>query len=589
MDYRIDYSPPGRDLKLGKSSGIQWNLSIPDDVMRSRSEYIFLLDPMLDYDSVASMVMDRYGNLSCRFCYSPLVRDGKNGSGTVEFLCRKCRRKMSLYNAFELITFRYRKELTAFLSYIHCSSSGGSASLYGLGKDLFNEMRMSLPEIHYSRKGEPDTILYDGTEYGIVTIDMMYKGHRGLMLGVSGDLKFGNFGNEDSGDGLDEFFSTLEAQIHTDRIIFLMDMKMSVAHKILDKWKDRAIIILQSHRTWGDVFVYFHREEWFTLHLRTDAFSTVSVKRDESSLLPPGIMELFSGLKGVTHRNPMRRMSEDEIRRIAHDCMDQVRSVDWNVRGRVDFVMASKLRDLNAALKELRRRKSDTGSLVDEIENILSDIKEAYRRRINRSVKKKIVNAWKSFSMLKGQINDLSMALLGEGIKDKAGSGKISDRNVRMSDPPRLVYKGPVDNGPSEMKWITDLLYNIFSGKEITTNACEGTFGNMGTLIRSGRSILLERALTKNMLYSGSATETVSWFNENYPMNDMGRRAERNHRRKLIVGRSYKITYQDRSTVKTERIIDVRERKRKYIIAYCHLRNAVRTFKRSRIKTIELV
>ena len=589
MDYRIDYTPPERHLDIGRSPGIQWNLGISDEGMRTRSEYIFRMDPMLGYDAIASMIMEKYGNFSCRFCYSPLVMDGTNGSGTREFLCRKCSRKMSLYNTFELVTFRYRKELTAFLSYIHCNSSDGSASLYGLGKDLFNEMRMSLPEIHYSRKGEPDTIRYDGTEYGIVTIDMMYKGHKGLMLGVSGDLKFGNLGNEDSGDGMDEFFSTLEAQIHTDRIIFLMDMKMSVARKILDKWKDRAIIILQSHRTWGDVFVYFHREEWFTLHLRTDAFSTVSVKRDESSLLPPGVMELFSGLKGVTHRSPMRRMSDDEIRKIAHDCMDQVRIVDWNVKGRVDFVMASKLRDLNAALKELKRRKSDTGSLVDEIENILSSIRETYRRRINRTVKKKIVNAWKSFSMLKGQVNDLSLALLGEGIKENPGSGKISDRNVRMSEPPRLVYRGPANNGPEEMKWITGLLYRMFSGKEITTNACEGTFGNMGTLIRSGRSILLERALTKNMLHSGSAEETISWFNENYPMNDMGRRAKRNHRRKLIVGRSYRITYQDRSTVKTERIIDIRERKRKYITAYCHLRNAVRTFKRSRIKSIELV
>ena len=48
--------------------------------------------------------------------------------------------------------------------------------------------------------------------------------------------------------------------------------------------------------------------------------------------------------------------------------------------------------------------------------------------------------------------------------------------------------------------------------------------------VPSGRSILLERALTKNMLQSGSPKETVSWFNENYPMNDMGRRAERGHR-----------------------------------------------------------
>ena len=179
------------------------------------------------------------------------------------------------------------------------------------------------------------------------------------------------------------------------------------------------------------------------------------------------------------------------------------------------------------------------------------------------------------------------MALLGEGIKDNLRSGKISYRKVRISDPPKLLYKGPANNGPEETKWITGLLYSMFSGNEIKTNACKGTFGNMGTLIGSGRSILLERTLKKNMLHSGSAMETISWFNENYQMNDMGRRAKRNHRRKIIVGKSYKITCLDRGTVKTERIIDVRERKRKYITAYCHLRNAVRTFKRSRIKSIE--
>ena len=161
MDYRIDYSPPKRHLDIGRSSGMPWNLSIPDKGMRTRSEYIFRMDPMLGYDVIASMIMEKYGNFSCRFCYSPLVMDGTNGSRTREFLCRKCSRKMSLYNTFELVALRYRKELTAFLSYIHCSSSEGSASLYGLGKDLFNEMRMSLPEIHYSRKGEPDTIIYD--------------------------------------------------------------------------------------------------------------------------------------------------------------------------------------------------------------------------------------------------------------------------------------------------------------------------------------------------------------------------------------------------------------------------------------------
>jgi hypothetical protein len=121
----------------------------------------------------------------------------------------------------------------------------------------------------------------------------------------------------------------------------------------------------------------------------------------------------------------------------------------------------------------------------------------------------------------------------------------------------------------------------MFSGKGITTNACEGTFGNMGTLIRSGRSILLERKLTKNILRSGSAEEMVSWFNGSYPMNYMGRRAKRNYRRKLVVGKSYKITYRDRSRVKTEKMIGIKERKRKYITAYFHLGNALRTFERS--------
>ena len=56
MDYRIDYQPPGRNLNTGKSSGIRWNLNVPNKEMRDRSEYIFRMDPMLDYDSIASMI-----------------------------------------------------------------------------------------------------------------------------------------------------------------------------------------------------------------------------------------------------------------------------------------------------------------------------------------------------------------------------------------------------------------------------------------------------------------------------------------------------------------------------------------------------
>ncbi|MHB1637029.1 MAG: WYL domain-containing protein [Thermoplasmataceae archaeon] len=46
------------------------------------------------------------------------------------------------------------------------------------------------------------------------------------------------------------------------------------------------------------------------------------------------------------------------------------------------------------------------------------------------------------------------------------------------------------------------------------------------------------------------------------------------------------MTYHNRSTMKTERIIDIIERKMKFVVAHCHSRNAIRTFKRCRIKNI---
>ena len=71
----------------------------------------------------------------------------------------------------------------------------------------------------------------------------------------------------------------------------------------------------------------------------------------------------------------------------------------------------------------------------------------------------------RSFSMLKEQVNDLSLALLGEEIKDNSGSKKISERKVRISNPSRLIYKGSPDSRLEEMKWITDPYTGCFRGK----------------------------------------------------------------------------------------------------------------------------
>jgi hypothetical protein len=174
---------------------------------------------------------------------------------------------------------------------------------------------------------------------------------------------------------------------------------------------------MQSQRIWGDVFVYFHRKEWVTHGFRTESFSSVSVKWDESYLLPPSIIELYSGLKGVTHRNPMWKLSTDEIMKIVSNSIYQVRRVDWNQNGRVHFVTALSIREIPASLKELKWRKVDASSLTGGIEAVLSDIEEGYKRSINWVVKRKIVSAWKFFP-IPDRLNGLSITLLREPFKE---------------------------------------------------------------------------------------------------------------------------------------------------------------------------
>ena len=55
---------------------------------------------------------------------------------------------------------------------------------------------------------------------------------------------------------------------------------------------------------------------------------------------------------------------------------------------------------------------------------------------------------------------------------------------------------------------------------------------------------------------------------------------------KIKVWSGYSSHYLSRDTVKTESAIAMVERRRKYITAYCHLRNTIRTLKRSRMKGI---
>jgi hypothetical protein len=596
----VPYAPPSRNGRVSHACGIRWVLDVDDPLMRERAEALLMLDPALPHEDAVAFALRTWGGFLCRRCGHPLVFDGQNGAGTTSLLCNRCGHKASIWNTYELRLFQYKKILMGILLCVHGCSVKNSASLVGIGEWALREAVMGLPEVRYSRSGDIEVIDYEGERFAVVTIDMIYKGSRGMMLGVSGGLSTAELGNENTGEGLKAFFDELERRIGAERYLFIMDMKQSVASMILERFKERAVIVLQSHSVLGDVLVYFNRNGWHTLHLRTDAFSETSSKRDEGRLLSPGEVELYEGLKWPGAGASARSMSVEWLKEMVSELLLQLANVDWEAEGRIDIVMKAKIARLNALIKELERRKEPTEGYVQALREQIDGLIGRYGRSIRRTMKRKIVNAWSSLKVLRGDVERLSEALLKEplpervpdaGQDERSESGPEKDARPKMSTRPMRVYRGPMDDPsvPEEGRWIIGLLKVTFGGKDITTNECEGRFGVIGMELRRGRSIYLERAVTRVLLQSRGLQMTMDWLVESYPMERMGRRGNRGERKHLRIGERYLITYRDRWGVATERVIDVEGRKGDCVLARCHLRNDRRTFKRRRIGSIQSI
>ena len=60
MPLGINYCPSERNLILNRSNFFHLEMNVPDPDIRDRSEYQMRLDSMLDYETVASIVVDRF-------------------------------------------------------------------------------------------------------------------------------------------------------------------------------------------------------------------------------------------------------------------------------------------------------------------------------------------------------------------------------------------------------------------------------------------------------------------------------------------------------------------------------------------------
>jgi hypothetical protein len=227
---------------------------------------------------------------------------------------------------------------------------------------------------------------------------------------------------------------------------------------------------------------------------------------------------------------------------------------------------------------------------------LMDGLVSRYSMAIRRVLKKKIVNAYRALTVMEEDVERLSEAILREPLPAKAASTghggshgeRVDEGLVRFLGKPRLLYRGDMNGGsvPEPARWVLGLLREVFDGMEITTNACEGRFGVLGMSVRRGRSIYLERAMTRVHLQRQGLGETCSWLVESHPIQDMGKRGERGSRVRFEVGGRYEIAYVDRLGQWTRREIEVLKRGKKRIVCYCHLREEERTFNRGRIRDV---
>lgn len=419
----IKYQPPMLYVKETPANGLSWSVECEDKRLRERGDEILHLDPVLPMSEVIEWVLNRHGDFLCPNCGEDLGFNGSNGAGTVSLKCKNCGLRPSIYNTFELLLMKYKKILFGISLYFYTPTSlKKCGEIVGLDGGLLTEVILNIGNRNYEKNGKPVIIEYEGEKIIVFTCDMMYKGQKGLMLGVSGDFEVGVSGNESTLDGLEEFFKFVDERIKeypVDRYMFVVDGKTNVIKRILERYGKKAIIVSQIHSRWGDVYVYFYKDDdWWTLRIRTDVFTSARKKRNEKDLLAPGEVELYKGLVYISPETELKGTASDILRDECEELIKQLENVNWEQKGRIDIVMGSKVSTLNQILKELKRRKENIESYTMKLGSVIANISKKYQQRPGRRMKKNIVNALKPLKIMKDKVNDLSINLLKENIKE---------------------------------------------------------------------------------------------------------------------------------------------------------------------------
>lgn len=595
----VDYKPPERRVRKASTPTCRFRVICPSQEMQKRADLIAILDPRLTEAEIIVAVEKLFGRPLCPHCGKPLVKDGTNGSGTPQYRCKSCRKKVVFHATFEANIARYIKILTALTLVVHIQASVEDvAEFLGLSRNVLWEALWHLPDIPYKTDGKPRLIHYRKEIIAVVNLDGLYRGDHELLLTVSGERKILKEGCEKTGEGLPQLLDETLKGVEADRYLFITDANRTVAKWLVERYGEKAIVVMQNHTLWGDVMTYFHQEgRWRTLRLRTDAFTAATPKRRESELLPPGMIEFYNGFKGVNPKFTLRDYSTGYLEKWGLRLLDELRHLAWEtqMRGNLEglfLTMFERARKLNSIIKELRRRGET--AVEEETRRVMDEIAKRYARIPGAKRKKLLMNAWKHLDAMPGEVEELGKALLGSwSMSEKAKKRKSGKRRTRDSGLRAvLVYRGPLQGWEEAslsreekqaLGWILGLLREVFEGREITNNICEADFSATEVGVRKRRSMFVSRAISLVYLRRKGIEAAARIIASHFPMDLMGLEAPHRGRVHLRGGGTYFIVYRNRFREVSFRTVTVLGRVKGMIAAFCHLKQERKYFIRPRI------
>ena len=360
----VDYTLPERKMGRASTPTYRFRIVCPNEEMQERADFVGLLDPRLTEAEVITVVEEQFGTPLCpHLRQNPWSRMESTVLGTPQYRCKPCRRNMAYHSTFEATIARTIKLLTALVLIIYSQASVEDITDFlGISRNILWEALWLLPDTSYKVEGEPKIVSYREEKIAVINLDGLFKGERSLLLTVSGGREIIREGYERTREGLPQLLDEmLEGVKEADRYLFVIDTNTAVARWLVERYREKAVVLMQNHTLWGDALVYFYREgKWWTLHLRTDTFTTITPKRRESELLPPGMGELYQGFKGLNPRFTLKDYSTSYLEewglRLLDDLGHLVEEI-WR-RSKLEglfLTMLERVRRLNSIIKEPKK------------------------------------------------------------------------------------------------------------------------------------------------------------------------------------------------------------------------------------------